>query len=358
VSRVAIVAHGYAGGLAGADLMATGTARELAARGHQVALLTGTVPALTTVPPQAAGPLGNALPTGIVALDWRAVQAGRSELPWAPELVHVFDLGKPEPHSFAAELATRYRASLVLTPATAIEAWPDADAAAESLRAANVVLALTPAEAARLRPYLSVAAKLEIIGQAADPPVPSDQDGLRRRLGLTGPAVLFLGRRLPSKGHSELLAAARLVRRSVPQLRVLLAGPGGSDASEAGVTDLGSVSAATKADLLALCDILCLPSRADVFPVVFVEAWWLAKPVISGDFAGAGDVVRHGRDGLVGPTDPEWIAQALKLLLRDPGQRAALGQAGRDRVESELNWTAVTSRIERGYLTAVGAGPR
>lgn len=347
MTRVAIVSHGYAPSLAGADVMARATARELAARGHRVVVL-------TALPGPADG-----LDPGVHFLDWRAVRDGTDELPWAPEIVHAFDLGRQQPHAFAAALARRHRIPLVLTPATAPEAWPDAAAARATLGAADTVLALTRSEAASLRARGADPHGILVIGNAADPPVPLGPDRLRRRLALFGQVVLFLGRRDPLKGAAHLLVAAGLARAAVPGLHLVLAGPGGPDLTAPGVTDLGLVNEADKADLLALCDVLCLPSRADVFPLVFIEAWSLAKPVISGDFAGARDVVRDGVDGLVVTVDPESVAAALVRLLTDQSLRAAMGTAGLERVRRELNWPALASRVEQAYAHAMsGGGPR
>ena len=38
---------------------------------------------------------------------------------------------------------------------------------------------------------------------------------------------------------------------------------------------------------LAACTVFCLPSTADIFPLVFLEAWACARPVVSGAFPGA-----------------------------------------------------------------------
>lgn len=352
MTRVAIVSHGYAPSLAGADVMARATARELAARGHRVVVLTA-LPCPAAAP--GSGPAAGQGP-GVRYLDWRAVRDGTGELPWVPEIVHAFDLGRQEPHAFAAALARQHRIPLVLTPATAPEAWPDAATARETLGAADAVLALTGAEAASLRARGADPRGILVIGNAADPPVPVCPGRLRRRLALTGEVVLFLGRRDPLKGAADLLAAAGLARAAVPGLHLVLAGPGGPGLTAPGVTDLGLVSEADKADLLALCDVLCLPSRADVFPLVFIEAWSMAKPVISGDFTGARDVVRDGVDGLVVAANPESVAAGLVHLLTDQSLRAAMGAAGLDRVRRELNWPALAGRVERAYARAMSSG--
>ena len=43
--------------------------------------------------------------------------------------------------------------------------------------------------------------------------------------------------------------------------------------SDARIQDLAVVDERRKAEVLGACDLLCLPSTAEVFPLVFVEAW-------------------------------------------------------------------------------------
>jgi glycosyltransferase involved in cell wall biosynthesis len=142
-------------------------------------------------------------------------------------------------------------------------------------------------------------------------------------------------------------------------MTLVIAGPPAEDGTgqrighQPGLLDLGFVDDQTKSDLIAMCDVLCLPSRAEVFPLIFIEAWAMSKPVVSGDFYGAQDVVRDGIDGLIVSVEPAAIAAALGALLPDPSRRAAMGAAGRERVASELNWPAVIGRIERGYQRAM-----
>src|SRR6185437_1925620 len=340
MSKVAVVSDGYAPAVAGAELMAWGTARELAARGHQVAMIAR----INDVGDRSAA--GLPITAGVTVLDWRAVRDDQAELPWAPDLVHAFDLGRPQPHAFAAELAARSAVPFILTPATHEDAWPAPELAAEALYAADAVFALTRAEAEGLVSRIRSEVLLEVIGQAADRPTPTRPQELRRDLDLDGPVVLFLGRRRPSKGFAELAAAAELVRKRSPEVCFVFAGPGEGRLSAPDVTDLGMVAADVKADLLGLCDVLCLPSRSDVFPLVFIEAWFLGKPVISGNFTGAAEVIREGTDGLIVQVDPVPIAEAVLQLADDSDRRVAMGLAGKRRAERDLTWPFLIGRIQ------------
>jgi glycosyltransferase involved in cell wall biosynthesis len=343
MTDVAVVFEGYAPGLAGAEQMAWATARRLAARGHRVAVVASATSATATTMP---------------VYDWRRLATGDQVLPWQPDVVHAFDLGRPAPHRLATELADMSGAALVLTPATSDLVWPDVREATAALCAADLVFALTPTEAGRLAAYGPEPERIVVVGQAAEEPEAGDPEALRARHGLTGSIVLHLGRRAAFKGSGELLAAIPAVWTARPDVCFVFAGPGAVDGvpirpGTPGVVDLGLVDERTKAGLLALADVLCAPSRADVFPLVFLEAWALGTPVVTGDFEGARDVVRDGVDGLVVPVEPAELARSLLSLLQDAPQRHAMGEAGRRRVQTELNWSVLARRILDGYGVAL-----
>jgi glycosyltransferase involved in cell wall biosynthesis len=235
-------------------------------------------------------------------------------------------------------------------------------------RSADVVFALTPAEAASMTSAGAAPDRIRFIPQACELTGTPDPAGFRRASGLTGQIVLFAGRRTAFKGYLELLSSMPLVWDRLPEVTFVFIGPN-SDASAAEefrahadrrLVDLGVVDDQTKHDALAACDVLCLPTSYDVFPLVFAEAWTLGKPVISGDFPGSEVVVRDGVDGLIVKPRPAELADALVRLLSDHGFRQSLGRAGLRRAESEFGWDKMADAFQDGYGWALDqkAGPR
>ncbi|HEY8501373.1 MAG TPA: glycosyltransferase family 4 protein, partial [Solirubrobacterales bacterium] len=311
-----LVAH--RGGLSGAERMAVRTAAALAARGDEVRLV-----------------------------------RDRGELArtsWAPEVVHLVDLADPGFGAAAAALARRAGAGLAVTPASAPSFWGEETAAVELCRSADLLFCLTEAEWEVLRELGVAGPAVRFLPQA--PALLGGGDGrrFRARHRLDGAIVLFLGRKARSKGYRELLAAAPAVWRLAPNASFVFLGPPWDEDCEdcfrrcgdPRVLDLGLVSDPEKEDALAACDLLCLPTRADVSPLVFAEAWSYGKPVLSGSFPGVGEVVENGGDGLVvDGRDPPAIAAAIVRFLRDPLLRHALGERGRAKVEARMSWEAV-----------------
>jgi glycosyltransferase involved in cell wall biosynthesis len=170
--------------------------------------------------------------------------------------------------------------------------------------------------------------------------------------------VLFLGQKYRYKGPALLLRAARAIWQSHPTARLAFLGPRTAYSRRlfAGVHDrrileLDTVDLAEKTDALAACDVLCLPSTQESFGGVFTEAWALGKPVVGCDIPAVRAVVAHGEDGLLCPPDPEEIGRALRTLLSDAAERAALGARGREKVSRLYTWPRLAERTEVVYRT-------
>ncbi|TCO61917.1 glycosyltransferase involved in cell wall biosynthesis [Actinocrispum wychmicini] len=325
---------------AGAELMALCTGGALAERGHQVAVLTDSQSHL--IPPLVPWPVDGGDP------------------PWTPDVVHAFDLAKPSTVQSGLDVARQFGTPFVLTPSSARKVWPDPSFGDAACVSADLVLGLTPSEVDALA--LPDRSSARLVGIGPSLAATADPETFRRKLPSDGPVVLFLGRRSPLKGLDVLRLAAPLVWRAIPEAIFAVAGPswegddGGTAPDDPRFVDLGEVDVGAKTDAIAGSTVLCLPTRADVFPLVFVEAWTLGRPVISGDYPGVADVVRAGVDGLICDVRPEAVAEAIIELLSDPARCRRFGAAGRARAERELTWAVVAEAVESCYREVVGVG--
>ncbi|GAA2868820.1 hypothetical protein Acy02nite_83690 [Actinoplanes cyaneus] len=335
--NVLVAFEGYGNETAGAERMARRTTTALRDRGHRVAVLT-----------RSPHPSAEA---------WPATAPG-----FRPDVVHAFDLARPDTVVEAGGIAERYGAGFVVTPCSTVEVWPDRERGSAVCRAADAVFALTDAEADDLRRLGVPASRIRPLPSAPDLTAAADPARFRRDFGVDGPIVLFLGRRMVSKGYRTLLSAAPLIWSRIPRATLMFAGPDSEpeaaqyfrDHADPRIVDLGTVGEQTKHDALAACDVLCLPSTADVFPLVFAEAWSCGRPVVTGDFPGADRVVRHGVDGLVVTPRPGPVAEALTGLLLDDARRTGMGRAGRRRAAREFGWDRVAESCTRAYREATG----
>jgi glycosyltransferase involved in cell wall biosynthesis len=345
MSRILTVFSGYGQGqISGAERMAWRTMAALALRGHDMAALTD-----SPLPHDLRG-------DGLTVFRSRAeLTSGTSWSP--PDVVHGYDLGSPGDVMITRELAQRWAARFVLTPASAPQVWPEPERAAALCRVAEVIYTLTGAEADALTAMGVDPTRLRTLPQAPDLRGNPNPAAFRARHGIRGHLVLFLGRRIATKGYEVLLDAAASVWEHMPDTVFAFAGPIGDGVTarafrtrrDPRILDLGMPAEQEKHDALAACTVLCLPTIADVFPLVFVEAWACGKPVVSGRFAGVDEVVRHGVDGIVVDARPSDVAEALRRLLPDSQTRRALGAAGLRRVRADMSWARVAELVEDGY---------
>lgn len=84
-------------------------------------------------------------------------------------------------------------------------------------------------------------------------------------------------------------------------------------------------------------DIFVLPSRAEPFGIVVIEAMALGRPVIAMEAGGPVEIVAQGETGLLTPPlQAEPLANAILSLLANPQQARQMGQRGRARYEERF----------------------
>ncbi len=193
-----------------------------------------------------------------------------------------------------------------------------------------------------------------------------DVDGraLRQRLRIPEdrPVALLVGRIVPHKGVEHFIEAAR----HLPETQFLVAGEGSSlEAMEEladalGVKDrvrfLGRISQDNLPKVYAACDLFVLPSvsRLEAFGIVALEAMATGKPVVVADIPGVREVIEDGREGLLAdPVNPQDLADKMRRLLEDPDLRREMGRRGREKVLAEFTIQKVTDRILRVYEEAL-----
>ncbi|MEX0644212.1 MAG: glycosyltransferase, partial [Parvularculaceae bacterium] len=152
-----------------------------------------------------------------------------------------------------------------------------------------------------------------------------------------------VGRFCPEKGQVLIPSALARVRREFPEAKVVLVGDGEGRADienaarahgvEGAVDFLGWKSNEEVADVMRKCRALLLPTFAEGLPVVIMEAFALARPVISTYIAGIPELVDRNCGWLVPAGDEEALAEAmLDALYADSAILAAFGREGRARV--------------------------
>jgi len=218
-----------------------------------------------------------------------------------------------------------------------IDAWGITNASRKkALRKADLTLAVSNYTRDRLIQEVGLdAARVKILPNtfaaerfaiAPKPPQLLQRYGLRPDT----PVILTVCRLADTecyKGYDQIIKAMPEIVRAVPEARYLLVGKGPDRPrierliAEAGVQDAvilaGFVPDEELAEHYNLCDIFAMPSRAEGFGIVYLEALACGKPVLAGNKDGSRDALGGGELGLlVDPDDTAEIAAEIIRVLR------------------------------------------
>jgi phosphatidylinositol alpha-1,6-mannosyltransferase len=161
--------------------------------------------------------------------------------------------------------------------------------------------------------------------------------------------VLAVGRLVASdayKGFDMLISATHRVRSSGAQLALYIIGSGDdlprlqAHATSLGldgcVRFMGSVSDRELRDALSSSHVFAMPSRAEGFGIVYLEAMRYGCPCIAGNHGGVPELIEDGIDGfLVEYGNVEQLSDRLLTLYRNSDLRLSMGHRARHKIESE-----------------------
>jgi N,N'-diacetylbacillosaminyl-diphospho-undecaprenol alpha-1,3-N-acetylgalactosaminyltransferase len=168
--------------------------------------------------------------------------------------------------------------------------------------------------------------------------------------------VLMVSRLVWGKGVGEFIDAAEIVARRCPDAVMLLVG----QLEEEGHQGVPRTYVESKVsttlrwlgfrrdvrELMAVADVVVLPSHGEGIPRAMLEAMAMARPIVTTDTFGCRDVVESGHNGLMVPMrDPAALADAIATLLEDDEARVRMGAYGRRKVEREFADDIVVGRM-------------
>jgi glycosyltransferase involved in cell wall biosynthesis len=175
-----------------------------------------------------------------------------------------------------------------------------------------------------------------------------------------GAYVLMVGIFEFRKGYDVLFPVWERIRDRHPDLSLVIVGSGGPDAAwvrehakqASGVMLLEDQSVDSVSKLMSGAILMVLPSRAETFPLVLLEAGAHALPVIASAVDGVPELIQDGVNGLlVAPGNPESLFLAMERLIADPSLARQFGNSLQNRVRSEFTWL----RTVRAYQKLIDA---
>jgi len=233
--------------------------------------------------------------------------------------------------------------------------------ARSAYRSAAVVVGVAPEVAAIVKAYDS-AIDVAVIHSASSGFV---VDASRRReIRDTYPGKFLVGHvgalDNAQKGQEHIIAAAKALEASHPDIQFLLIGGGDDEAMLKAMAEglsnvhfTGHVN--NVGDYLAALDVFILPSNREGIGSILLDAMEQQLPVIASRVGGVPDIVHDGENGLlIDPARPDQLREAILALRESPGRRQALGARGKEVVKAFTAEVMVQKYLDL-YRTVLGS---
>ncbi len=169
-------------------------------------------------------------------------------------------------------------------------------------------------------------------------------------------SILFVGSLVKQKGVDVLIRAFYMVKKRVPKAKLIIVGDGSERENleelcrSLRLEDVYFTG--KKKELSAYYShsrVLALPSRAEGFGLVALEAMAFGTPVVATQVGGIPEVVIHGETGMLVESDnAEALAEALVKVLSDEALWQSLSTRARERA-SRFSWDVAAEEYAKLY---------
>ncbi|MGB3903810.1 MAG: glycosyltransferase family 4 protein [Anaerolineae bacterium] len=387
--RVLLVPNSYPPQIGGLEIAVSNIARELAARGHRVIVVTTSPSVRPSTTEETHAVRVYRLPLALPRLVFRA---GKGKLAhslvrilfspvlaplclWEfvriikrerPDIVNLHYIADNALYVLAAQRFAEFKL-VVNLHGNDIErhsqrSWPSRWLTRTALHRADMVLSNSAhilAQAERIVP--AVQSNSAVVGNGVHP----EYFKTRERFQHDRPYILSIGNFGEKKGFDILLHAFAQVLREQPGVDLIMAGDGHERgrcqrlAAQLGlgnaVVFLGRVDHSEVPALLNGCELFVLPSRLEPFGIVVLEAMAAGRSIVAARVGGVPEIITHMKDGfLVDPESAEALADGIDLLLSRPSLREQLGRRGRRTVAKRFTWAKICDRFEDAYCGLIG----
>lgn len=192
----------------------------------------------------------------------------------------------------------------------------------------------------------------------------ASRTAIRQRLGITGKAVLALGRLARNKGYDLLLRGFSVLAEREPEAILHLAAGGASLtpleasileelkglAAELGLTDrirFGSfIPDEQLPDFYRAADLFVLSSRYEPFGMTAIEAMASGTPTVVTIHGGLYRTLTFGRHAIFAdPFDKEDLGITMLKVFRHPRLRNRMARMGAHKARSLFTWTGIAQQL-------------
>jgi len=358
----------------GSGVVATELGKELAARGHDVHFISYALPIRLTMTDHIyfhevevlSYPLFEYPPYDLVLATKMAEVMTRYDL----DILHVH---YAIPHSISAYLAKRMLTDRVVPFVTTLHGTDITLVGNDrsylpitrfGIEQSDAVTAVSEYLKQRTIQEFQIERSIEVVPNFVDCDIygRAVDAEFRRKFAADDEAVLIhISNFRPVKRIEDVIGIFALVR-SQTRARLLMVGDGPERpkaewlARTHGVADdvifVGKHN--DMSQFLAVSDALLLPSDLESFGLVALEAMACEVPVIATRVGGIPEVVRHGVDGfLYDVGDVKSMADGCLQIVKQPGVRATMGHAARERASADFCASKIVLKYEDLYRRTI-----
>lgn len=301
---------------------------------------------------------------------WLYVAAIRGQIAAAcrgADVLHYLGTGVEMLGFAALSAAKKNGAMFVVDPAVHVGKWGEHWIDAQLFTEADLMFCYSSQEGEAIQRMGVAEEKIQKVPCGFDYSDSGDGEGFRKKHAISGPMVLFLGRKTMEKGVGRLLEAWPMVAEKFPEATLVIAGPKSENfeklkseirdspatshslhATAPKALNLDDLTEGEKQGALAACDMLCVPSEGESFGMVYFEAWAYKKPVVALDLPVLRESVGATNGGLLVQDTPSEIANGITKLLENPALGAVMGAKGKE-LASRHKWDAAVDAYLQNY---------
>lgn len=211
--------------------------------------------------------------------------------------------------------------------------------------------------------------KVHVIHNGIDPdawePLPQDRSSRALQDVKVSFRIGFVGRVSKEKGPLDFTAVAGKIIAVHPSCEFLVAGEGPEEGPmrdmvrQSGMDGkfsfLGPLLQSQLIEVYRKLDLVLLPSYTEGLPMVVLEAFAMAIPVVATNVGGVGEVISHGINGyLAEPGDIDAMAGFVLGILQNSGLRNTMRDNARRTVEDHFCLQTTVRMLEDLYRGVMG----
>lgn len=175
--------------------------------------------------------------------------------------------------------------------------------------------------------------------------------------------ILYFGTLIRKKGLLELPEIFNAIHKVDKEAELLLVGKDSADVISKSnstwqlmkplfdkpalekVNYLGVVKYSEIQNLIKDASVCVFPSFAEAFPVSWLEAMSMEKPIVASNVGWAKEMIEHGKEGfLVHPTNHKDFANFILDLLNDNDKQEAFGAAAKAKVKTHFDAVVIAKQ--------------